>query len=208
MTELALKHGLAFSDLYEREGLIRLDRAFVAHLAAGDVILHDRLMAARANPEALDRKAESDLLVDLAPEIEDFIGELFGIAAEIRELQARHDELAPLYTVKRLFVQRRAVKEIKEADAAQLNGPKLGEELATLIGGPAADFSTRAGTIAWELRYAEAVARWLDEETAHKLPLRAALEYAAWATLSPAGRDRHNRGLLFRVPHRLDMHHL
>ena len=42
MTELALKHGLAFADLYEREGLIRLDRAFVAHLAAGEVKLHDR----------------------------------------------------------------------------------------------------------------------------------------------------------------------
>ena len=129
MTEFALKHGLAFADLYEREGLIRLDRAFVAHLASGDVSLHDRLMAARANPEALDRKAESDLLVDLAPEVEDFIGEVFGIAAEIRNLQARHDELAPLYSVKRLFVQRRAVKEIKEADAAQINGPRLGGEL-------------------------------------------------------------------------------
>ena len=155
MTEFALKHGLAFADLYEREGLIRLDRAFVAHLASGDVSLHDRLMAARANPDALDRKAESDLLVDLAPEVEDFIGEVFGIAAEIRNLQARHDELAPLYSVKRLFVQRRAVKEIKEADAAQLNGPRLGGELDALIGGLAADFATRAGTVAWELRYAK-----------------------------------------------------
>jgi NADPH-dependent glutamate synthase beta subunit-like oxidoreductase/NAD(P)H-flavin reductase len=208
MTELALKHGLAFSDLYQREGLIRLDGAFIAHLAAGDVTLHDRLMAARANPDALDRKAESDLLVDLAPHLEDFIGELFGIAAEIRDLQTRHDGLAPLYTVKRLFVQRRAVKEIKEADAAHLNGAKLGNELAALIGGPPVDFATRAGALAWELRYANAVARWLDDEAAHKLPLRAALEYAAWATLSPAGRARHKRGLLFRVPHRLDMHHL
>src|SRR3954470_21715439 len=124
MTELALKHGLAFADLYEREGLIRLDREFVAHLAASDIPLHNRLMAARADPDTLDRKAESDLLVDLAPEVEDFIGELFGITAEIRALQARHDALAPLYSVRRLFVQRRAVKEIKEADAARLNGAR------------------------------------------------------------------------------------
>src|SRR5215212_10046130 len=148
MTKLALKHGLASPDLYERKGLIRLDRAFVAHLAAGDVKLHDRLMAARATPDSLNRKAESDLLVDLAPEIEDFIGELFGITAEIRALQARHDALAPLYSVKRLFVQRRAVKEIKEADAARLNGPRLGDELAGLIGGKPADFSTRKGAVA------------------------------------------------------------
>ena len=37
-------------------------------------------MAARAAPDGLDRKAESDLLVDLAPHLEDFLGELFGIA--------------------------------------------------------------------------------------------------------------------------------
>src|SRR5256885_2020062 len=168
MTELALQHGLAFPDLYDRDGLIRLDRAFVAHLAAADVALHDRLMAARAEPEALERKAESDLLVDLAPHLEDFLGELFGVASEVRALQAQHDKLAPLYSTKRLFVQRRAVKEIKEADAAHLNGHKLGQELDTLIGGPPADFTTRQGVLAWELRYSEWVARWLDDEPAHK----------------------------------------
>src|SRR5205085_12625247 len=134
MTDLALQHGLSFSDLYERDGLIRLDRAFVAHLAPADVALHDRLMAGRADPAALDRKAESDLLVDLAPYLEDFLGELFGIAGEVRALQARHDELAPLFSVKRLFVQRRAVKEIKEPEAGALNGHNLGEELDTLLG--------------------------------------------------------------------------
>src|SRR5204862_4999618 len=197
MTDLALKHGLSFSDLYERDGLIRLDRAFVAHLAATDVGLHARVMAGRAGPEALDRKAESDLLVDLAPHLEDFLGGLFGIAGEVRALQARHDKLAPLYSVKRLFVQRRAVKEIKEADAAKLNGHKLDHELDTLIGGLASDFNTRQSVLAWELRYAEAVGRWLDDEPAHQLPLKAALQYAAWATLAPEGQARHKLGRLF-----------
>src|SRR5688500_5143601 len=109
MTELALQYGLGFADLYQRDGLVRLDRAFVAHLAATEVPLHGRLMAARAEPDALDRKGESDLLVDLAPHLEDFIGALFGISAEVRALQAAHHKLAPLYAVKRLFVQRRAV---------------------------------------------------------------------------------------------------
>src|SRR5579862_5793090 len=205
MSELALRHGLSFAELYQRDGLVRLDRAFVGHLAAVDAALHQRLMAGRA---ALDRKAESDLLVDLAPHLEDFLGELFGVAAEVRALQAAHDKLAPLYSVKRLFVQRRAVKEIKAADAAHLNGHRLAQELDAQIGGAALDVATRRGVLDWELRYAAAVARWLDDEAAHKLPLRAALEYAAWATLAPAGQERHRRGLLFRVPQRLDMHHL
>ena len=37
MTDLSLPFGLAFADLYDRDGLVRLDRAFVAHLAAADV---------------------------------------------------------------------------------------------------------------------------------------------------------------------------
>src|SRR6266436_789944 len=135
MTDLALKHGLYFADLYDREGLVRLDRAFVAHLAETDVGLHGRLMVARHDPDALARSDESALLVDLAPDLEDFIGELFGIEGELRALQVRHHELAPLYSVKRLFVQRRAVKGVKEADAAALDGPGLACELDRLMGG-------------------------------------------------------------------------
>ncbi len=80
MTDLALKHGLAFADLYDRDGLVRLDRAFVAGLAEADPSLHDRLMTARRDPDGFGQPAESDLLVDLAPHVEDFLGALFGIA--------------------------------------------------------------------------------------------------------------------------------
>jgi NADPH-dependent glutamate synthase beta subunit-like oxidoreductase/NAD(P)H-flavin reductase len=203
MTELSLGYGLEFAELYDRDGLVKLDRAFVAYLAAGDAALHDRLMAARTDVKALDKKAESELLVDLAPHVEDFLGSLFGIEKEIRELQARHDEFAPLYSIKRLFVQRRAVKEIKEDEATTLDGIALRR---TLRFGELAD--TRAGILAWERRYAEAVTAWQEDEAANAKPLRTAIEYAAWATLSPPGREQHRRGLLFKVPQRLDMNHL
>src|SRR3981189_2012497 len=134
MTDLVLKHGLCFADLYDREGLVRVDRAFVAHLAETDVGLHDRLMMARRDPDAIERPDESNLLVDLAPSLEDFIGELFGIKAEVRALQARHHALAPLYSVKRLFVQRHAVKGVKEEDAAALDGPGFAGEIDRLMG--------------------------------------------------------------------------
>src|SRR5277367_5295958 len=113
-TGLHLGFGLNFQELYERDGLVRLDQAFIAELKASDVALHNRLVTARLDPDALDRKAESELLVDTAPHVEDFIGRLFGISAEIKALQQVHDELAPIYTVKRLFVQRRAVKGVSE----------------------------------------------------------------------------------------------
>ena len=202
MFDLGLKHELSFPDLYNREGLLRVDRAFVGHLAESDAALHHRLMTARRDPERLGHAAESDLIVELAPHVEDFLGELFGISAEVRALQARHHELAPVYSVKRLFVQRRAVKGVKEEDAAALDGPALGEELDALIGGPV------DGIAAWEKRYAEQVTAWLGDETGNATALDIAQRYAAWATLSPEGRNKHRRGVLFKVPHRLDMQHL
>src|SRR5271155_1637797 len=203
MTNLVLQHGLSFADLYDRDGLVRLDRAFVADLAVGDVGLHDRLMTARRDPDAIERLEESNLLVDLAPHLEDFVGGLFGIAAEVRELQARHHELAPLYAVKRLFVQRRAVKGVKEADAAAIDGPGLACELDRVMGVPPDEPLPQ-----WERRYAEHVAKWLEDETGNAEALGTAQRYATWATLSPEGRRKHRRGVLFKVPHRLDMHHL
>ena len=112
--------------------------------------------------------------------------------------------------MKRLFVQRRAVKEIKEAEAAALNGHALGAGAGHADRRSSGAISPRAqGVLAWELRYAEAVARWLDDEAAHQLPLegRARIRRLgdAWRR---TGQARHRRGLLFRVPHRLDMHHL
>jgi NADPH-dependent glutamate synthase beta subunit-like oxidoreductase/NAD(P)H-flavin reductase len=208
MAELSLRYGLAFRDLYDREGLVRLDRDFVAHLSAGHAALHERLMAARAAPDGLARKDESDLLVDLAPHVEDFVGGLFGIDSDIRAMQGRHDRLAPLYSVKRLFVQRRAVKEIKEDAAAALDGAALVAEIEGLIGKGGEDIATRAGVLAWELRYAEHVAGWLDDEGSHADEIAAALRYGAWATLAPEGQARHRRGVLFKVPHRLDMNRL
>ncbi|HJU18682.1 MAG TPA: FAD-dependent oxidoreductase [Stellaceae bacterium] len=203
MTDLVLKYGLSFADLYERDGLVRVDRAFVAYLAGCDVTLHDRLMAARSGPDRLGRRDEANLLVDLAPHLEDFLADLFGIAGAVRELEARHGELAPLYAIKRLFVQRRAVKGVDEKAAAEIDGPALARELAPLIGA-----EEGLDPVLWERRYAEHVARWLDDEAAHQAALETARLYAAWATLAPQGRARHRRGVLFKVPHRLDMHHL
>src|SRR6266404_6733651 len=99
--QLQLAFGFAFDDLYDREGLVRLDAAFREHLETADAALLQRLMEARKDPQALARKQQSELMIGLAPHLEDFIGELFGISAEVRRLQARHDELAPLYALKR-----------------------------------------------------------------------------------------------------------
>src|ERR671930_410123 len=116
---LSLAFGLRFEDLYRRDGLVRLDGCFVEFLKRRNADLHNRLMAGRAAPEGVAGKDYSDLIVELAVELEDFIAALFGIARDVEALRSRHGALAPLYAVKRLFVQRRAAKKYSPEQAAE-----------------------------------------------------------------------------------------
>ena len=193
-SDLQLKHGLAFEDLYRRDGLARLDAAFVAWLAALDADLHNRLVTARRDPDVLEHSAHSQLLTDLAPHLEGFVADLFGIEVEARALQAKHHALAPLYQVKRLFVQRRAVKGATAQKAAELDGPALGRELEALM-----------GEALTEQSYAAHVSRWMDAEADNGPALDLAARYGAWATLSPEGQARHRGGVLFKVPHKVEL---
>src|SRR2546426_826236 len=185
---MQLGFGIRFDDLYEREGLLRLDSAFLRFLRESDSALHARLLAARSTPEKLAAKEESDLLVALAPQVEDFLPKLFGIEAHARALAERHNELAPLYSVKRQFVQRRALHKVK--DIAGVDADALEKQL---FGGP---FT--------ELQFAKKLSEWLQNEAAHAQQLEAAERYAAWATKSSEGREKHRAGVLFKAPRKLD----
>ncbi|MEQ8641292.1 MAG: FAD-dependent oxidoreductase [Alphaproteobacteria bacterium] len=193
MSELTLAHGLAFADLYDDTGLGRIDALFVEHLNAADDGLAAQMAAGRADPDSLDDKAESDLLIALAPHLEDFLAGLFAITAEAGALAARHHELAPLYRCKRLFVQRRAARQVKPAEALTLDGTVLREGLAAVLG---PDFG--------EPDFAGAVMGWLDDEAAHTERLDLATRYAGWALFHPEGRARHGDGVLFQVPEKVD----
>jgi NADPH-dependent glutamate synthase beta subunit-like oxidoreductase/NAD(P)H-flavin reductase len=177
--------------------MARLDALFLEHLEKTSAELHHRLVMARKNPEALEDKPRSELIIELAPYLEDFLGAEFGIEREIAELQARHNEAAPLYAVKRKFVQRRAITGVTPEQASVIDGSSIAAALELLFGAPLT-----------ERVFAEHVSRWLDNEVEHAANIELASRYAAWATLSPAGRAKHKHGVLFKTPHKLDFSRL
>jgi len=190
---LNLGFGQSFAGLYDRESLRALDATFLAFLAEADAALQARLLAAREAPGQLAPKEESELLVALAPHLDDFIARLFGIEAEVQELAARHNELAPLYSVKRLFVQRRALHKVQASDAQDLDGAAAERELAARFGEP---FS--------ELAFARHVTLWQKDEAANADALELAARYAAWASVTEQGKAKHRSGVLFKAPRKLD----
>jgi NADPH-dependent glutamate synthase beta subunit-like oxidoreductase/NAD(P)H-flavin reductase len=192
VTDLSLAHGLSFADLYSAEGLAKLDAAFLTGLAPD---LRAQLETSRRTPPT--GKEESALLIELAPHVEDFIGDLFGIRRELQALAQRHHELAPVFTCKRLFVQRQALKANKPEAAETFDGSALQAALEQRFGEPLS-----------ELSFARHVMAWQEDAPAHAVALDLAARYAAWATLSAAGRQMHGAGVLFKSPRKLDPLHL
>jgi NADPH-dependent glutamate synthase beta subunit-like oxidoreductase/NAD(P)H-flavin reductase len=204
MTSPSLSHGLGFTDLYAREGLARLDAAFVGWLKDAHVEVHARLMAARAAPDELAVKDESNLLIDLARPLEDFVASLFGVAPQAAELRGQHNRLAPIFDCKRLFVQRYVARAIKADAAAAFDGEKVTSDVALPV-------RLEDGLEAWELAFALAVRDLVGAEFKVATPtpeIEALTRYAAWALHAAQGKKRHRDGPLFKVPHKLDFEHL
>ncbi|MCB1948977.1 FAD-dependent oxidoreductase [Nitrosomonas sp.] len=185
------------ADLYAREGLLKIDRAFLDYLHEGDAALYEKLQSARQAPDSLQPKDESALLIEIAPWLEDYIAKLFNIESEVKLLAAKHHELAPLYFCKRQFVQRRAKGKVSAEELADINGIALEKALEAEFGEP---FS--------ELVFAKNVTLWMEDEAAHAERLKMALHYAAWALRTFEGQAHTHTGLLFKSPAKLDFQNL
>ncbi len=202
---MKLNFNITFDNLYAREGLAQADAAFVADLAAANTDVHNRFVAARNNPASLNDKDHSNLLIEVAPYLEDYLGKLFGIEADVKKMQAAHHELGAIYTVKRLFVQRQAAKKYKPEEAAGFDGEAL---VRVMSAGASEDLSRHSHSpLALELAFANLVSSWFDKpEYAEKLDIAA--RYAAWALYSEAGKHKHRIGVLFKLPKKLDFQNL
>ena len=188
---LELGFGLRFNDLYDPVGLAAVDAAFCGDLAQCDTALAARLRAARDNPGALAAKDESLLMVELAPYVDDFMGRVFGIAAQLSQARAAQDRLAPVFEVKRHFVQKRAAKEISPQQAAEWDGKKLETQLQALLGGP---FD--------ELTFAQHVLEWQNDPQANDSKITLALHWAAWNVHCRPGHG--HKSVLFHLPQKRD----
>ena len=200
---ISLGFDCKFENLYERSGVEKVDRVFVEWLGTADPDLAKSLESARETPGFLDTKTTSDLILTLAPHVEKFLARLFGIETEVGALSAGHHKLAPLYLCKRMFVQRRAVKQyrgkLQELSTEAIS--RMEAILAPVVGGSFADPG-------WELAFARAVAGWQEDEAANAKALEAAAGYAAWATLTADGQGRHGNGILFKIPEKVDPENL
>jgi len=152
VSDLRLAHGLAFAISMPARGWRASTRSFSK---AWRRSCASACWQSRAQPPS--GKEESAFLIELAPHLEDFIGALFAITRELQELAERHHALAPVFTCKRLFVQRQALKAHKPEAAGGFDGDAL-----------AAALEQRLGEALTELAFARKVNGWMEDEAANK----------------------------------------
>ena len=181
---LDLAHGLEFADLYRLDGLRRLDTLFLADLdrrgcGAGRAACRGRARRARC-PRA--PRPKSALLIALGAAPRGLPrGAVRHRSRSARRCAARHHALAPLYAVKRLFVQRkRDERRTSPRRPRRFDGRALRAELEALY---AAQPLERA-----RLR-ARGRAPGARTRPRNAAALDLALRYAAWAPHSRPARS-------------------
>lgn len=195
-------------DLYTFESLTKLDQRFQKTLEKTNFDLYQRYKSLRRKAmcsshnmdDGLQSDLESDLLIQVAPVLEKFIGDLFGVQHALKSLRERAEVFFELYKFKKQFIDRRIFKggrvELSLVPAPE-EGLLLRKKLETYFKAPF--------TEEW---YGEFVSKWLQDEKSYEKELDLAIQYGRWACYTLEGQAAHKAGFLFDVPRQLDSERL
>lgn len=172
------------SDLYDLEGLKKIDESFRKFLKNADENLFRNFSALK--------EYDPEVIISIARLLEKFISQLFCIENENAKLQDSHKNLDSLFRARREFVQRHVAKKFSETPQG-VNGLEIIKKLEIKF----EDVD--------ELE-AEIAKRVLLEQSSELLNL---LElYCTWALYSKEGKELHSGGTLFVLSQKIDYQNL
>lgn len=181
--------GLRFEDLYETEGLNKLNKKFEEFLLTNRAKIAQNFAELKQKKVGFSASKKSAILIDLAKVVEEFLVELFLIKKENFELWQKHEDLKKIYQIRREFVQRSVSKKFSEAPAG-LDGMLILEKLKI----PYFDLDDLEKTLAEKISQSE--------------NLEILALYSAWALYSQEGKAFHRNGALFILPQKVDHQNL
>ncbi len=108
-----------FEDLYNHQGLLKIDNLFFSFLQEQDNELFNEYSKIKSNRSQYDEKIISDILIEIAKILEKFLAILFDIASENKKINDFHQNLDIIYKVKRDFIQRKVARNFKKDDISE-----------------------------------------------------------------------------------------
>ncbi len=181
---------ITFDDLYEREGLEKLDIKFSKYLQEKSPEIAKRFFELKNKNTAENSAAQkSQILIDVARVLEDFIVALFDVEKENFDLKKSHEKLQKIYQIRREFVQRDVAKKFSDVDW-KVDGIRLLKDLKI------------------EFEDVDDLERQLADKISGAENSEIFTQYTRWALYSEAGRKLHKNGSLFILPKKIDHQNL
>jgi NADPH-dependent glutamate synthase beta subunit-like oxidoreductase/NAD(P)H-flavin reductase len=177
-----------YRDLYINEGLHAIDIKFLSYLKTANPSSYTDLIEARENPKKLNDLATSSLIIKISPVLEEYLGKLFDISNNLSDLKKYHLEQINIHKTKRLFIQRRALKKYKSADAQKFDSKLVIKSLQQIIG----DFSQQ--------KFANLAIESLEVDSQNHNKSEILMQYAAWAIHNKDGQKKHKDDVIFKLP--------
>ncbi|ADE14517.1 conserved hypothetical protein [Nitrosococcus halophilus Nc 4] len=186
---------IAFSELFQVTGLEVLDKGFLDLLKYRDSELYRHVISYRQASEPLPPVAESELLLALAPHLEDFLARFFGIEGELAasgNATLSHD---PVMVFKKEWVQRRGRRYRKPIARSFYTLDRWLSEQLQQAGLAEADREQAVAQWAQGLHQAEAVPGEVTE---------ALIQWCALALTDPDGQRAVAGWTSFHLPRKVD----
>jgi NADPH-dependent glutamate synthase beta subunit-like oxidoreductase/NAD(P)H-flavin reductase len=194
-------NGYTFAELFHSEGLEKLDKRFLAELSQSHPALHADLLAYRLSSKSFSDLAISEMLINIAKPLENFLASLFNIEEAVAIAQAKSVENNPVSVFKKYFVLRRAKKLSLQTDTlpdfAALNAWLDKQLLSAPL--QADDLELAIALLADH--YINAAEQFKDE-------IDRLTQWCAQALVSPEGKAYVAGWTSFRLPERLDYQNL
>ena len=192
--------GLTYADLLTLEGLNRLDAEYLRRLKAQDAARHDQLLAVRAG-KSLTPVENSELLLACSPLLDDVIADLFGIRKEIDAARGAVLSHNPVFTFKKLFVQRRARRRLSKKEEFE-NFTELDSWLDSALKQAGVTDTDR------ELAIARLAEKLLTDEAGHADSIEKLTRWCIRALTVPEGRQAVRGWVSFKLPDGVDFANL
>lgn len=186
--------GFDFKELFSADGLLRLDKVFLAALPTA---LCMALEHYRHNASTFSQTETSELLIQVAGELETFLIRLFGIEDAAALATAQTLSHQPISAFKHYFVQRRAKKLLSQTDTLP-DFLELDRRLQQALNAAPLKTDDR------ELAVALLASQYIQEPSQFVAETDQLTHWCVQALATPAGQKAVAGWASFRLPERID----
>lgn len=190
--------GFTFQELFQAQGLERLDHRFLDSLLEHNEPLYKDLLAYRLNIKEFPPTAISELLIQTAWHLETFIAKLFNIEKAVTCAQLATLSNDPIFVFKQWYVLREAKRRVnKHQDYENFN--LLQDWLLEELSANNLDFVSD-----FELAVAQLGQQYLEDPKTHHEQMEHLIRWCVKALTEHSGQMFTKNWVSFHLPNRID----